>query len=90
MPGEHVPRCLNALGGGQAAADHLLQSPLHAGIAVVAKLRGKPHHGGLTDAYQMSQFAGGHERRLVVIFQNISGNPLLPLGKAGHIAFDRM
>ena len=38
LSGEHVPCLLDALGRGQTAADHLLQGPLHTGIAVIPQL----------------------------------------------------
>ena len=90
LAGEHVPRLLDALRGGQAAADHLLQGPLHAGIAVIAQFRGKTDHRGFADAHQTAQLAGGHEGGLVVIFQDVVADPLLSLGEAAHIGLNDM
>ena len=72
---------LNPLDGGELAADDLLEGPLHGGVTVIAQLRGKAHHGGLADSHQLPQLAGGHKGRLVVVGQDIGGNPLLPLGQ---------
>lgn len=87
LTAQHTARRLDALGGGQAAADHLLQGSLHGGIAVEAQLIGKTDHRGFADARQLAQFTGGHERRLVIVLHDIGGNALLSFGKAAHAVF---
>ena len=87
---KQFPGGFDALGGGQAAANHFLQGPLHTGIAVVAQLRSKAYNRGFTDPNQLAQFAGSHESRLVVMLQNIRRDPLLPLGKVAHTALNTM
>ena len=74
----------------ELAADHLLQSSLHTRVAVVAELRRKTHHGRLAHLHGLAELARRHERRLVVILQNKTGNELLPLGKAAHVLLDGM
>ena len=81
---EHVPvidilRRLDALCRGQTVPGHLLQCLLHGGIAVKAQLRGKADHRGFADLRQLSQLAGRHERRLVIMVQDIASNSFLPL-----------
>ena len=87
---KQFPGGFDALGGGQAAANHFLQGPLHTGIAVVAQLRSKAYNRGFTDPNQLAQLAGSHESRLVVMLQNIRRDPLLPLGKVAHTALNTM
>ena len=79
---------LNALDGCELAADQLLQGLLHIRIPGIAQLRRKAHHRGLADLRRLSQLTGGHERRLVIIFQNVLGDTLLPLGERVHPAAD--
>ena len=81
---EHVPvidilRRLDPLCRGQTVPGHLLQCLLHGGIAVKAQLRGKADHRGFADLRQLSQLAGRHERRLIIMVQNIASNSFLPL-----------
>ena len=65
-----------------------MQGTLHAGIAIIAQLRRKTDHGGLADADGLAQAAGGHKGRLVIRFQDIVGDPLLPFGEGAHIFLD--
>ena len=58
---------LNALDGGELAADHLLQGALQVRIAVIAKLGRKAHDRTFTHADSHTQTARGHERGLVVV-----------------------
>ena len=81
---EHVPvidilRRLDPLCRGQTVPGHLLQCLLHGWIAVKAQLRGKADHRGFADLRQLSQLAGRHERRLVIMVQDIASNSFLPL-----------
>ncbi|OPZ76863.1 MAG: Inner membrane transport permease YbhR [bacterium ADurb.Bin431] len=80
----------DALQGRKAAANDLLQRLLHTGIAVVSQLRGEANHRGFADGHRFSQFIGCHKGGDVIVFQNVGGNPLLPLGKIGHILANGM
>ena len=81
---------LDPLYRGQLAADDLLQCLLHGGITAVPQLGGKAYHRGFTDLGRLTQLGGGHEGRLVIVVQNIVGDPLLSLGKAVHTGAYRM
>ena len=78
---EAVVRGLDALHRGEARADNLLQRALHARIAVEAKLDGEADDRGLGDRDGLAELAGRHESGLVVGFQNVVGDALLPFGK---------
>ena len=58
----------------------LLQCLLHGGITAVPQLGGKAYHRGFTDLRRLPQLAGGHERRLIVVFGYVVGYPLMSLG----------
>ena len=81
---------LNALDGGELSTDQLPQIPLHLRIALVAQLGGEAHHRGLADLHRLSQPAGGHKGRLVIVLQNVGGNALLSLGKLWHLLANGM
>ena len=85
-----LSRLLNSLGGSQTAADHFLQGTLHIGISVIPQNGCKAHHRRFTHTYQLAQLTGRHKRSFIIIFQNISCNPFLSLGKITQIAFNRM
>ena len=80
---------LDALHGGQTAADHFLQLPLHVGVAPEAQLGGEADHGGLAHLDLLAQAAGGHKRGLVVGMEDKACNALLSLGEAAHIFLDQ-
>ena len=79
---------LDALYRREPVTNHLLQGFLHAGVAVIAKLRGEADHGGLAYIDPLAQTAGGHKGRLIVGLQDIIGNAFLPLGEGIHIFLD--
>ena len=70
---------LDALHTGELAAYHLLHCLLQLGIAVVAQLCGKAHHGALGHADRLAELGSGHKCRLVVMLLNVEGNALLTL-----------
>ena len=78
---------LNALHRGQAIQHHLLHGLLHIRIAVKAQIYRETDHRRLRNAHILGKLIGGHEGRLVIGFQDILGDPLLSLGKPGHILF---
>ena len=82
--GHLIPRYLYPLDGGQLTPYQLLQGLLHLRIAVVAQLRGKAHHRGLTDGGRLAQPRGGHKRRAVIIVQYKRCDALLSLRKGIH------
>ena len=90
ISGHLILRRLNPLYRRQPPADDLLQCLLHGGIAAVSQLGGEPHHRGFADLCRLAQLGGGHEGRLVIVVQNIVGDPLLSLGKAVHTGAYRM
>ena len=85
-----LPGCPDPLHGGQTPADQLLQGLLHAGVAVIAHLGSKAHHGGLADLGHLAQPAGRHEGGLIIVFQDIVRHPLLALGKRIHAGANGM
>ena len=85
-----VVGCLNALDRRQTSPQHLLQRLLHLGIAVITQLRGKTHHRRLADLHRASQLTGRHKGSFIIIVQNILCDPLMTLGKRGHLRLDRM
>ena len=85
VPAAHlVAGHLDALDGRELTANQLLQLLLHIRVAVIAQLRREAHHGGLADLRRLAQLTGGHEGRLIVVFQNIIGDTLLSLGERIH------
>lgn len=79
---------LNALHRGQPVADHFLQGLLHTGVAVISKLSGEAHHGGLAHIHPLAQTAGGHKGCLIIGLQDVVGNAFLPLGEGIHVFLD--
>ena len=76
---------LDALDAGELVADKLLQRLLHLRIALVAQLHREADDRRLRDLDGLAEAAGGHERGLVVVGQDVGRDLFLALGKGVDI-----
>ena len=70
---------LHPLNGIEPVPHQLLQRPVKLRKSLIPQLGGKPHRGGLADPHLFPQPGRGEKHRLVIIFFNIIGQPLLTL-----------
>ena len=79
---EHIfaARRLHALDARQSALDYLLQGLLKLRIARKAELERESDDSRFAHADLLTQLAGRHKRRLVVVFGYVVGYPLMSLG----------